>query len=276
MKILLATLGFVMAGAAMAVGQAVSVALALDQEKYLPGEAVTVKVRITNDSGQILQFGTDDSWLSFRVEDADHFLVARQGSVPVIGEFTLDPGKIATKKVDLAPYYDLVRIGRYFVTATVSLPQWGQVIQSKAISFDIIAGSNLWEKDFGVPTLGHQSDSAPEVRRYALVQTLHHNTLSLYFRLTDALERKIFRIIPLGQIVSFSNLEAQMDQFSNLHVLYQTGARSFVHCLINPDGVLIGRETYECLSTKPFLRRENDGRITVAGGTRRVGANDLP
>ena len=180
-----------------------------------------------------------------------------------------------TKKVNLTPYYDLGRIGRYFVTATVNLPQWG-TIQSKPIAFDIIRGSSLWERDFGVPRNTEAVASAPEVRKYALVQTLHAKVIKLYFRLTDTTEDKIYRIYSLGQMVSFSSLEPQIDKFSNLHVLFQTGGRAFTHCLINPDGVLLGRETYEPGDTRPALRAEKDGRIRVAGGVRRLSASDLP
>jgi hypothetical protein len=165
MKTLLATLGCWVGLVGLAAGQGVSVRVTLDQGQYLPGESLVLKVRITNDSGQNLLLGQDDVWLSFSVEDGSHLPAAKRGSVPVRGVFTLEPATTGVKKVDLAPFYELTQTGRYFVSATVNLPQWGQAIQSKPITFDIIKGSNLWEKDFGVPGSTGAGDVPPELRR---------------------------------------------------------------------------------------------------------------
>jgi hypothetical protein len=276
MKSVLVILGCTLVAGSFARGQGVTATLAFEQEQYLPGETLNLKVRVSNNSGQTLSLGKDPGWLTFSVEDARHYVVNRQGAVPVLGEFTLESSTTGTKKVDLAPYFDLTRPGRYYVTATVNLPQWGQAVQSKAVAFDIIKGSSLWEKEFGVPSSASQSDAAPEVRRYALVQTLYSDRLRLYFRLTDTQENRVFRIFALGPMVSFGNLDAQLDKFSNLHVLYQTGGRIFMHVLINPDGLLIVRENYEYSDRRPVLRSQPDGRIQVEGGTRRVSPTDLP
>jgi hypothetical protein len=276
MKTLLTALAAWTALASSAFGQAVSVQVVLDHEQFLPGEALVVKVRISNDSGQLLRLGQSDEWLTLSVEDTRHLTVPKRGQPPVQGEFTLEPSTTGIKKVNLAPYFDLTQSGRYSVSATILLPQWGKVVQSKAVNFDIIKGSNLWERDFGVPGTAKAGESGPEIRRYALIETVHSKTLQLYFRLTDTREQTVFRVYPLGPMISFGKLEPQLDRFSNLHVLYQTGSRAFLHCLINPDGVLIARETYEFLDSRPALKAESDGRITVTGGARRFSPSDLP
>jgi hypothetical protein len=275
MKIVLAILGGMAAMASVAVGQGLSVEATPDQEQYLPGETLIVKVRMANYSGQNLPLGKDAAWLSFSLEDARHLPLAKQGPVPVTGEFNIEPSMTATKKVNLAPYYDLTQPGRYYVSATVTVPQWGRSVQSKQVYFDIIAGNNVWEQEFGVPGTAKEN-SAPELRRYALVQTIHSKVPRLYFRLTSAREGQLHRIMLLGPVVSFSNPEPEIDQFSNFHVLYQAAGRTFMHYLFNPDGVLLARETYEYSDSRPVLRAHKDGRITVVGGTRLVQASDLP
>jgi hypothetical protein len=276
MKPVLATLGCLMVAAPAVIGQGVSISLAQDQEQYLPGEVLMIKVRISNDSGRTVQFGTDPGWLTLSVENSKHYLVERLGTVPVLGAFSLDSGTLGIKRVDIAPYFDLTQPGRYFVKASLNLAQWGEAIQSKALSFDIIKGNNIWEKEFGVPPREHQTNSVPEVRRYALVETLHSNVPRLYFRLTDLQDVKVFSIFSLGPMVSFGNLDAQLDRFSNLHVLFQSGGRTFIHALMNPDGLIIARETYEPVESRPSLRAQTDGRIIVTGGVRRFSPTDLP
>ncbi|MFO1501238.1 MAG: hypothetical protein U1G07_23090 [Verrucomicrobiota bacterium] len=276
MKTVIATVSCLLAALSTVCGQGISVALQLEQENYLPGESLPVKVRITNFTGQNLRLGEGEAWLTFSVEDSRHLAVPKRGTVPVGGEFVLEPSTTGTKKVDIAPYFDLTQPGRYQVSATVMVPQWRDPVQAKGISFDIIKGSSLWDQEFGVPGTGKGETSFPEVRRFALVQTLHSKVIRLYFRLTDSKENYVYRVFPLGQMVSFSNPEPQVDKFSNLHVLYQTSGRLFMHCVINPDGVLLARETYEYSSSRPVLHAENDGRITVNGGMRRFMSTDLP
>ncbi|MBM3840768.1 MAG: hypothetical protein FJ398_22970 [Verrucomicrobia bacterium] len=256
--------------------QGVSVELSMDQQYFLPGESLIVKVRVTNYSGQTLNLGQDDDWLTFTVEGRKDSVVSRLAPVPVKGEYTLESSRTGTKAVDLVPYYDLSRPGNYTLSATVKIPQWGRAVQSASKSFNIIRGTRLWEQEFGVPQLAGVSDGRPEIRKYALVQTIHQKHITLYFRLSDASDSRIFRIFPIGPMVSLSQPEPQLDKFSNLHLLYQITARSFSYSAISPDGLVIARETYDNSDSKPKLRTEADGRIRVVGGVRRFTSDDLP
>ena len=276
MKSHLTMVVFWLLGAAVAVAQGVSVEVLLDQKYFLPKESLIVKVRVTNYSGQTLRLGQDDDWLTFTIEGRKDNVISKLAPVPVGGEYTLETSRTGTKAVDLAPYFDLSRPGHYRVTANVRIPQWQREIQSNPVGFDIITGSTLWEQEFGVPPVEPSATGRPEIRKYALVQSLHQEQLMLYFRLSDAANNRVERIFMIGQMVSFSRPEPQLDRFSNLHILYQTGARRFIYSIVNPDGVLIARETHEVSDTKPRLRAEDDGRIKVIGGVRRVMSTDIP
>ena len=276
MKLVFAILACLSATLSTLLAQSLSVELVVPQEQYLPGESLVVKVRITNFTGQTLVLGKDDAWLSFSVEDSRRIAVGRQGTVPVRGEFTLEPAMTATKSVEIAPYFGILQRGRYYVSAVLTVPELRQALKTKSTAFDIIQGSSLWEQEFGVPGTGKEPGTLPEIRRYSLVQTLHSKVIQLYFSLTDSRKGQVFRVFPLGQMVSFSNPEPQVDRFGNLHVLYQSSARGFKHCLVSPDGTLLARETHEYSNTRPVLRADKEGRITVTGGTRRFMPTDLP
>lgn len=251
----------------------VSVELSLDQDQFLPGESLQVGVRVTNFSGQTLRVGKDNDWLHFTIEGVDNSIVQAFGDVPVQGEFEVESSTVATRRVDVAPYFALNRPGHYVITATVKLKQWDKDLVSKSKGFNIIAGTKLWEQDFGVPTAAGQ---APEVRKYALQQAIHLKQMKLYARVTDPSESRVFHVFPIGPMVSFSKPECQIDKSSNLHVLYQTGARSFNYSVINPDGRLLVRETYDYSDTRPVLRIDREGRILIGGGVRRLSSDDLP
>lgn len=265
-------MGFCFALAPVVTAQ-VNVDLSLDQDQFLPGESLQIGVRIINFSGQTLRVGKDNDWLRFTIEGAGNSIVPISGDVPVQGEFEVESSTVATRRVDLEPYFALNHPGRYLVTATVKLKQWDKDLVSKSKAFNIIAGTKLWEQDFGVPNAAGQS---PEVRKYALQQAIHLKQMKLYARVTDQSESRVFRVFPIGPMVSFSKPECQIDKSSNLHVLYQTGARSFNYSVINPDGRLLVRETYDYSDTRPVLRIDREGRILIGGGMRRLSSDDLP
>src|ERR1700690_1073710 len=108
----------------------VTVNLTLDQDQFLPSETLPVAVHVTNQSGQPLHLGADPNWLTFSVEAADNFIVVKNSDPPVQGEFELDSSQVATKRVDLAPYFDLKQSGHYQIIATVHLKDWNTDVTS--------------------------------------------------------------------------------------------------------------------------------------------------
>ncbi len=258
-------------------GAQVSVEVVLDQEHFLSGEQLTAAVRITNRSGQTLHLGGDEDWLTFALESRDgRGIVAKQSDPSVLGPFTLETGKVATRRVDLLPHFDLARAGRYTIVASVRIEDWDQMLTTKPKSFDIINGAKLWSQDFGVP-VESPPNRAPEVRKYTLEQANYLRTqLRLYFRLTDVGGGRVLKVFSLGQMVSFGTPEQQIDQASNLHVLYQNGARTFSYTVINPNGDIIVRETHDYAGTRPRLALGENGRLAVVGGARRRTSQDVP
>jgi len=254
----------------------VSVEVSLEQEQFLASETLLVTVRVTNRSGQTLRLGEDADWLTFSVEARDGFVVTKSGEIPVTGEFVLDSSKMATKRVDLAPYFNLTKPGRYTVIASARIKQWDKQYVSKPKSFDIIHGAKLWEQEFGVPLPAGALNRQPEVRKYILQQANYLKQLKLYLRLTDASEGKVFKVFAIGPMVSFGRPEPQLDKSSNLHVLYQTGPHGCSYTVVNPDGEVIVRQTHNITNTRPRLRVGPEGDFIVVGGMRRPAANDLP
>jgi len=256
----------------------VSVGLVMDEDRLVAGEPVIVGVCITNLSGQTLVLGKEPDWVGFAVESKENFIVPKLAEVDAKGEFTLESAKVATRRVDLAPAYQLATPGRYTVTAAVSIPQWNRQLVSDPRKFEIIAGTRLWEQVFGVPN-PDGGTGPPEERKYALIQAMHLRQLRLYLRLTDKPEARILRVFSLGQMVSFSLPEHELDKNSNLHVLWQIpdrSARSFSYLVVNPQGELIRRQTHDYTTSRPVLKFDKDGNVGVGGGLRRLTAADLP
>ena len=263
--------------ALLPVSAQVTVEITQDQDQFLPAEALPTAVRITNRSGQSLHLGREQDWLTFSVQSHGDEVVPKIAEVPVVDEFVLDSSKVATKRVDLAPYFSLNHSGRYSVTATVRIKDWNQEIISPPRNFDIIEGAKLWEQEIGVPNSAAPTNATPEVRKFILQQANYLKAqLRLYVRLTDASGARTFRVFPVGPMVSFGRPEAQVDKFSNLHLLCQDGLHSFRYTVVNPDGEIIARRIYDYVDKRPRLQPDTDGKIFVTGGVRRATPNDVP
>jgi hypothetical protein len=253
----------------------VAVEVTLPQDQFLPSESIPATVKIRNHSGQTLHFG-DDSWLTFSVEGRDGFIVLKTGDAPTAHGLDLESSKVATMRSDLGPYFTISRPGPYRVIATVNLKEWGQTLNSKPANFDVIRGIKIWEQEFGVPQTAATGQGSPEVRKYILQQATYLKRIKLYLRVTDADESRVFRVFPLGPMISFGSPQTLLDGLNNLHVLYQDGPRTFNYSVIDPDGRLIARQTHDYVNSAPRMKIDESGKITIVGGARRPAPNDAP
>jgi hypothetical protein len=278
MKIALSILGLALFSLFNAPAQVVNVQVSLEQEQFLPGETMPVTVRIVNNSGQPLHLGADAKWLTFNVGSADdNFVVMRNADPPVTGEFDLGSSEVAPKRLDLAPYFVMTHAGRYRMVATVHIPGWSTDVASPVKEFDIIDGAQLWTQDFGLPVPAGVTNQPPVVRKYILEEANYlRKQLRMYVLVSDQTGSRVFKVSAIGPMVSFSRPEPQLDRLSNLHVIYQSGAKSFIYSVVNTDGNITQQELYDYLDTRPRLAMNEAGDIVVQGGVRRVKSGELP
>ena len=261
--------------AAARVSAQVSLELVSDQDQYLSNEAEPLAVKITNRSGQPLHLGATPDWLTFNVESTDNFIVIKNGDVPVLNPFDLESSQMGTLHVNLQPYFQMGRPGRYKITATLRIKEWGLIVNSAPIHFDVIHGAELWAQDFGVIT---PDKLAPEPRRFSLLKANYlKEQLRLYAEVSSAGGSQVLKVAELGPLVAFNSPEEMVDLRNRLHVLWQTGAQSFSYVMLNPDGEVLQRETYDNFNPRPHLSLDpSNGSISVAGGVRRPKPDELP
>jgi hypothetical protein len=141
----------------------------------------------------------------------------------------------------------------------------------------VIDGAKLWSQVFGVPLPAGVSNRPPEVRKYTLEEANYlHSQLRMYAQVSDESGTTVFKVRPIGPMVSFSQPEEQLDRSSNLHVLYQSGAASFIYSIVNPNGDIVRQEVYDYVNVRPRLRVGDDGSVAVYGGVHRVKPQDIP
>ena len=276
MKKLLCMLG-ILAGWIFTCPAQVTVEIVLDQQQYLPSESLPVAVKITNRSGQPIHLGAESNWLTFSVESEDGFVVVKNGNASVVGPFDLESSQMATKHVDLEPYFTLNKAGRYHVVATLRIKDWSAEEASAPAFFDVINGVNIWSQEFGLPGPLRAASPVPEIRQYTLVKANYlKSQLRLYAQVSDPSDARIYKVTNVGPLVSFSQPEAQVDRSGNLQVLYQCGASLFSYTVLDPHGEFVRREIFDYVNSRPRLSVDTNGDLTVIGGVRRLKPTEMP
>jgi hypothetical protein len=256
----------------------VTAELQIGQGQYLPDEDLQLKVRIVNRSGQPVFLGTDKQWITFDVVGEHEYVVPKLGEMQVMSPFTLLSGQTVSLAFNPTPYFSFRRPGRYRLGAIIKVPQWKQEVACKPVTFTVSEGvalPDLGNMSVGVPPPPGVTNAAPEVRRYSLLKVPYVDQLQLYFRLTDEGGRTL-RVFPLARMVDFGRPEAQIDRANNLHVLLQTGARTFTYVVLDPNGAMLARQSHEYIQTRPTLRLSDDGQVFVGGGRRLLTLSDIP
>jgi hypothetical protein len=252
----------------------VTVQITTDQDEFLPGEAVPLTVKITNRSGQLVHLGNDPAWLTFSVESADGLIVVKNAEVPVLDSLDLESSQMGIlRQINIQPYFTLSQPGRYKVTATLRVKAWGMQMTSPVKIFDVISGVKLWTTVFGLPT----TSGLPQMRKYSLEEAnFLRDQLRLYVQVGDTEESQVFNVTALGPMVAFGQPEAKVDRLSRLHVLWQTGGRTFSSSVVNTDGTVALQDTYDTFTGRPHLAVTDSGDVAVTGGNRRPHPGEMP
>lgn len=246
----------------------------------LPGEPVVVEVALRNSSGRTLVFSPNDDWLDMDVfavtsKVGDGAKVVQYGPVLVDEAFKLDSAKAVKTRVEISKAFALMRPGRYKLTASAAYLGATARAVAEPVIFHITSGAKLWEQEFGMRPV--DGEAQPETRKYLLQRLTSEKDMRLYATVTDAAESTIFRQVPIGRAAGNDSPQAKLDRLSYLHVLHHTGPRLFTHTVVNPQGDLLRRETYESPGgPRPGLKLDEDGRVTVSSAVRVPGADDLP
>lgn len=243
-----------------------------DRTQFLAQEPMGIMVRVFNYSGETMVLGREEDWISFSVEPlANKSIVRQNGQPPVAGVFELGNNLMATKRVDLAPFFEIVESGRYKITATVRAGRFGDV-SSEPLLVDLVSGTTLWDHEFGIPALG---DKAPEIRRYQIIQARQMDVQHLYVKVTDTYGSKTYGLHQLGQMVITHKPEQLTDRNNRLHVLHRSGRSTYTYSMVDHDGQVILRQRYDQAGGPPHLVPTEAGEVLVSGGVRTKSPYDI-
>lgn len=247
--------------------------LVLEREVFLPAEDIEIGVRIANFTGAKATFGQESNWLQFMVEGDRGRVVSKLQDPPESGEFTLEQSTRGKLRYNLTPLFSMEIPGNYRVFATLRLPS-GEVISSDSKNIEIVQGVKLSEPREVGYTL---PDGTIERRKFMLQRATFLKKVQLYARLTDSSESHTYKVIPLGNTVSFDRPEWLADRGTRFHVLHRADSTRYFYHILSPDGTIASRQLWISNGTaRPELRVNEEGEIRVFRATRESYPGDIP
>ena len=255
-------------------GAQVDISLSFKKDFFLADEAMLAELTIVNYSGRSIVLGEKADWLTFSIESSRNKTLSAERPLDIYGRFEIPNAGSGIRRVQLVPAFRLQEQGSYQIKATVVLPELGFKKSSEAVEVNILSANLLWEREFGL--VSSADGKPPEIRRYELMRSINEKSIELYVRVSSQYRESIFGVYSLGNVVSFGEPERQVDRLSNLHVLFQNGARSFRYAIIKPNGEILLQQRWDYTNTRPRLSLGEQGLIEISGGMRQISYDDIP
>jgi len=233
------------------------------KDTYLVYEPIPLVVSIRNYSGRTIQLEDtgEHSWLGFIVAGQAGDYIPGVGKLETQEPVLIPPDETVSRTVDILPLYDLREEGAYRVQATVDFN--GAQSISPILNLNIVNGRELWSQTAGLPPSGKGED---EYRTYSLVaRSTSVPPDLLHVCVRDEAHQLVYGLVSLGDFLTLVPPRAEIDKEGILHVLYQTGPRSYGYVEIDPYARVLDKAVYSDFVSRPHLVSQA-GVVSIQGG----------
>ncbi|MES2924278.1 MAG: hypothetical protein V4819_22190 [Verrucomicrobiota bacterium] len=238
-----------------------SASLSLSKKQYVAGEPVIAVVTITNHAGRVLTFAGDarTPWLDFIVKDSHGQTVTSRGR-SVFGKMTIRAGESLSRQVDIAQYFQLSEPGNFSVGALVHMPgDVGEGAPTNRVLFNQSPGAPYWTQKVGIPGRPGQT------REFKILNFSGDEKSQIYAQVIDNQTGQNVRTFLLGDVLMLRKPLATVDRQQRMHVLFLATPTMWVHCQIDTDGKLLGRQIHQRgTQGDPQLLTFGDGTVRVS------------
>ncbi len=238
----------------------VATTLRLAKNQFLAGETVVAVVSITNHAGQDITFYSDGrtQWLDFILKDSRGGPVTPRGR-SVFGKMTLKAGETLSRQVNLAEHFILSEPGSYTAVALIHMPESsGEGFSTNRVLFNQSPGKAYWTQKVGLP------GKPGEIREFRILNFNGDQSAQIYAQVIDNKTGRKLRTFALGDVLMLRKPLVAVDKQQRLHVMYLGTPSMWVHCQIDTDGQLVGREIHQRGdSGDPQLLTFPDGTVRV-------------
>lgn len=235
--------------------------LRLAKIQYVTGEPVVGVLTVTNRAGRMITFAGDNrsQWLDFLVKDRQSNPIPLKGR-KVFGKMTLKAGQSLSREVDLSQLFQLSEPGNFSVSATVHMPdQEMEGTTTNRVLFTQSSGIRAWSQKIGLP------GQPGNMRDYRLLNFNNEDKCQVYAQVMNPQTGQNIRTFLLGDVLLLRKPMATVDNQQRMHVLFLATPTMWVHCQINSDGKLVGRQIHQRGDQgDPQLMTFGDGSVRVA------------
>ena len=242
------------------------VQMKLNKNLYVAYEPINAQVTVSNRAGRDIVLGgpAGSSWLNFDVATDQGDPILPSGPRPVAGSTVLGAGKSYTLTVSLGKFYPLGKPRNYRVKASVYFAGTGQYIASRPALFGVTEARLIWQQVVGVP---RGKPGAGSYRHYSLLIFRDTQRTLLYVRVRDKATQRVLATYSLGRLIEVRDPQATIDGNNRLHVLFMGAPRTYTHKVLDYGGETLRADIYRDEGGAPQLLLDNDGTVTVGGGT---------
>lgn len=234
--------------------------LRLSKQQYMAGEPVIAVVTITNHAGQPLTFVSDGrtQWLDFVMKDRHGEDVAVKGR-SIFGKMTIKAGESLARQVDLSQNFQLGEPGNFSVTAVVHMPGDPSAgASTNRVQFNQSPGAPYWSQKVGI------AGKTGKAREFRILNFSGDQSAQIYAQVIDSQTGQNVRTFLLGDVLMLRKPLITVDREQRMHVLFLATPTMWVHCQIDTDGKLVGREVHQRSDTgDPQLLTYGDGTVRV-------------
>ncbi len=265
-KLLLAICGFLSFTTYFAQAQ-IRVDINLERSEYLLFEAIEIQVKITNYLSKPLDMARmagANSWLDFSVTTMSGEPVPPSDYSRKIPNMALLSNQEKTVEINLLPWFFIQNPGEYRVKAQVTLGE--EHFDSPQIYFSIVRGVTVWQSSYSIPLNSKGTSIKVSPRSYFLIVHQEEQEPTLYARIVDDEKNYIYCTTPLGSVVSYGDPQARIDRRGDLHILHQSGARTFTYTHISDVGKRLNYRFFTNLQSAPGLEVNAKDETEVIGG----------
>jgi len=241
-------------------GQLVS-SISLDKKNYVAGESVIAEIIITNHSGEELTLAStrETPWLTFVVSNSSGNPVSTR-KLNAFGAMKIGVGQSLARQVDLSEYFLLTSQGNFAVSAVIRDPQAKvSSVTTNRVLFNLNSGRHYWAQKYGM-----KKDGVIVNREMKLMTFASGQSTQLYTQVLDGKTGLPMKTYSLGDVLMVRKPMVTLDSSKRMHVMYLGTPSIWVHCQIDGDGMLVGRDFHKRAEQgDPVLMAYGDGSVRV-------------
>jgi hypothetical protein len=239
----------------------VGVAISMQQNQFMAGEAAQFQCTITNHTGNnlILSNVGQLPWLEVNVirsggQPATQFQRANPGPIQI------PAGQSVAKTIDVNSLYNIREAGTYRVSVVVRTDANENSYSSNSVLFHTINLRPDWSHKFSL-------SGAKDTREFRMMNFTNNKQTMIYVQVIDNKTGTPLRTLNLGKALLFRKPQAAIDKQQNMHVLYLASPEFFLYARIDSQGRFLGRELYTPgAGGDPRLMTFADGSVKVSSG----------